>query len=593
MRKMDRDLKYRFLRYFNELNQLKSLPNSISSISWMFVAICVFSTVTFILHPTVSEFLIMVLVDTVAYTLNHPFEIRLFQWIFPDTKIYFNSLDNKEIESLSTSEKVALFESFCKFPMRRAIFGYFESYIKGIPAFCIVVFYWKHSVSNMEQLGLMAGIILMNYCYFFGAVFLESHIFVSNQIAYLHEKYDFSEVFQKAPLSYSKREFEIQETLAIAAVAFFALVLQGVVIHSSTSQAELLVKLLVVTIAAIILFSRLWYLSRTLFVGGLEYLFNQMGEVDFKRSWKSLPLHTSPLLAQFEKAFNLLSWRVRRSEMELSALVMQEADKSRYNTIGEMSALIAHDLAGPLHVIRFCAEEMKEQTNNENINSLVDRISINALQAAQLVHSLKARLKNSAIESTMSKFIDAHQYVITLLGTQFAKSKFNKIQFLLNPGVEALVFKMRQTELIQILDNLYKNSVKNLLNNKIESPFIALSLLEIQNGFVTLKVEDNGTGLTFEEFERMTAFRFTSSDVGTGQEALGLRLTRRLIEYYGGELQLVESALCGGQGGTTFTMKLKLHDQNQEREYSVLSHVEATGLRSELDGGVSEMGRTD
>jgi K+-sensing histidine kinase KdpD len=54
---------------------------------------------------------------------------------------------------------------------------------------------------------------------------------------------------------------------------------------------------------------------------------------------------------------------------------------------------------------------------------------------------------------------------------------------------------------------------------------------------VNLIVRDNGTGLSLQNFQFITE----EADRLPGKEGIGLKLTKRLVELYGGSLSLIES----------------------------------------------------
>ena len=51
---------------------------------------------------------------------------------------------------------------------------------------------------------------------------------------------------------------------------------------------------------------------------------------------------------------------MKQKEDELKTWVIEETDRSRYTSLGEISALVAHDLATPLHVLDYCTNKIKE-----------------------------------------------------------------------------------------------------------------------------------------------------------------------------------------------------------------------------------------
>jgi signal transduction histidine kinase len=239
-----------------------------------------------------------------------------------------------------------------------------------------------------------------------------------------------------------------------------------------------------------------------------------------------------------------------------------------------MSALIAHDLSGPLHAAKFCAAELRnnldslanekrnsaafkvEFFNSPKLEAYIHRIDENLKRAMDLIFSLRARLKNPAKEVQEVSFLDAHQHVLKLLQIQFLPSKFNNIKFDVAPAVNCLKILVPSVDLIHILDNLYRNSITNLSDKAILHPKIKIYLTSIHESRVNIVIQDNGSGLTALRFQELTAFRFkTGIQPPPLSEGLGLRLTRRLVELNQGELKVVDIPT---EQGTAFHLSLKV-----------------------------------
>jgi signal transduction histidine kinase len=537
------------------INEMRSLQEYMSPLSLLICSLCVLPTLLFMLHATPLEFGIMFGVDLISFWFFSKIDFWIYEKLYPEVKLFFREPQYKIIQTFSENEKIKLLESFFRFPVRRTVFVFFVSFFKILPATLVIVFIWKHSISNWEQFFVAIGISSINFFYFSGGIFLESHIYLSNLIRELHRRFDFSEAFSHFNLSYSKKDFSLQENLALFSVVFYVLGLQLVFVltYPFSSRAELAIKLLVIGLAGGILLLRLWHIRQRFFMGGLETLFESMGLMDYKKSWNDLSFHTSPLLAQFEKTFNLLSRRVRRSEQELSVLITQEAEKSRFRALGEMSALVAHDLASPMHFIQFCVDQLEDDPSPEKLQKYIGRLSQNTTKAIQLIDSIKARLKNPSNQPQGSNFVQTHTNVLRLLTMQFFEKDFRRIQFVLDSRLESIHTIMSQVDLTHVLDNLYRNSVKNLLDHSIHNPTIQVQVAALDTRSIEIRICDNGTGLSHERFEELTAYRYTQSETNRLHQGLGLRLTRRLIEYQGGQLKIITDP---DAIGTTYQMIL-------------------------------------
>lgn len=242
-------------------------------------------------------------------------------------------------------------------------------------------------------------------------------------------------------------------------------------------------------------------------------------------------------------------------ERERAVRALNEADRSMYQMLGEVSALIVHDISGPLHVVKFCVDQLKENPGKIYDSKYIQHLSENVTRATELIDSLRARLKNP--EGTKGcTLAEAHSHVMKFLRTQF--EELEKIRFSMDPGLETLVLRISRVDLIHLLDNLYRNSVSNLLKHRVPNPEIYVGIEKTYDhqgkNYVDILIRDNGTGLSRDRFEQLTSFQFVRADGHFSHESLGLKLIRRLVESNQGELGVVENP--SQRPGTAFRLKL-------------------------------------
>jgi signal transduction histidine kinase len=302
---------------------------------------------------------------------------------------------------------------------------------------------------------------------------------------------------------------------------------------------------------------RIWRLSRGYFMGGLQQIFLAFETFDPKGTGNiGLPLHTSAILARFENVFNSLVFRIRGYEMELANWVFRQTEQSRYLAIGEMAALLVHDLSSPMHVMRFCLDELREDPSKFSNPKYIQFLTRAEQQCSEMVGSLKAYVRNPDDKKKIIQFGEAYKDIYSILKVQFHTRGLSKINFEIDPTLETLLIKVNRTDFMQILLNLLQNSVANMLDHNAENPKIAISLEATQSlnsQDAILFITDNGTGLSPQEFERLTAMMHDYQGSTDGRKGLGMRLIRRLVERYGGDLSVLQPS---AGVGTCFRLKL-------------------------------------
>lgn len=554
----------------NQKFKIRNFTHFVSPMSWFFQIAAMCMAIPIIFKPTLYEFFIAcVVVDSLAFLVILKLIAVAFDKTYPESVKFFYGIDHNWFAKLSADDRVRLIEDMMRFPKRYAKFCYFTSFIKATPTYLVIIFYWKHDISNLMQFSLTLGGSVICYFYFYGVTFFGAHQKISRWIEELHSKFNLTREFELVQIPEKPDSTQFQEIFVQIFIVIFVLVLQGVIVFAQqyTGPMDLAFKLSVIGIMGLMLFTRIWYMGRQVLMKGLVHIFSQMNKVEYNHQI-SLALNASPLLANFQKNFNRLTMRIALSERKLRSMVFHESEKSRYQTLGEISGLIAHNLSAPLHVIQYCTDELAEDPSPQRKDQLVEQIRLNSNRAVELITSLRARLKNSSETEGVSEYKETHDYILRLLEIQFGQKIIKKIQFSIDPFVARTKLAVPRVELMQVLDNLYRNSVRNFLENKIETPKISISIGQLSEEDIEIIICDNGSGLTSREFQEMTDdIPPLTADLNQNiHRSLGLRLTRRLVEMWGGTLTLQNCTQSSAEiNGTKFSLRLKrFHGDKQK-----------------------------
>ncbi len=537
---------------------MREPTDTISPASWGFLSLTVIPSFLVLFRPTLWEFVYLHFVDLPALAVAKYLEVTLFQKAYPDTALYFPQVREEAIGRLAEPEKKNIFESMIKFPDRRARWCLAASLAKNIPSSVVVIFLWDFHGTLLTQTMKWFAYLLLVHSYFYATVYFDTHHFISEKIRELHGRFNWSQAFRVAAFPRTLSDFSLQERLSLASIFMATLYLQAtlLVTHAEEPSWRVISETILLGIFGFFLVGRTWVLARSYFMDGLTRLFSSFQNFSNRSQEFSIPLHSSSILAQFERVFNELTESLRQNERELSSWMIHETEQSRYRALGEVAGLVVHDLAGPVHTIQFCLDEIKEAAGKGADAQFIEQIDINARRANELVGSLRAYLKNPDFQIfPATRFRDANDAVLRLLRTQFFKN-FSQLQIQISEAVTAQSFKVATSDLIHILYNLYRNSVENCLQNGIPQPAIEVKLHPASSlTSCVFTITDNGTGLDPQQFEELTSFQIMSSVDMPRPKSMGLRLTRRLIESLGGEISVLPRAPVG-ERGTTFLISL-------------------------------------
>jgi signal transduction histidine kinase len=543
----------------SQFNTLRRFNDCLSGASWAFFSLFLI-IYPLVLHAGFKVMLISVVVDTLAFGVAQHFTLRIVRERKPYAKFFMPDLDVEGFRALSEPERVRALEELVSFPRFWAGLSFVMTFLKLVPTFGYFVYALYPGLSVGQALARLLVILLLLNSYFVSAIFLESHDLASRLITQLHEKVSLTDIFDQISFPPAREDFEFFEKAAVASIWIFMLSLQILTLfsyrdHSPEFQVFVLVTIGVIGLA---LASRIATLSRTYFMNGLRRVFSAFETFEpSEQSRQVLALHSSPLLARFERTVNRLSGRLTAYEEEISQWTVRKAEETRYSALGEISGLVVHDLSGPLHVIQFCSEQLGEKKGPEADERYRRQLAASVERASNLVMSLKAYLRNPGKGSESCRFGEPHEDAFRLVRTRFYGEGFELVAFQVEEALRAVEVAIPRAEVIHLLWNLYSNSLQNFITHKNPAPVIRLELVASTDpAMAEILIRDNGTGLHPEQFEQMTTHVFRETRGGTGAKgSLGLRLVRRLVERRGGSLAVDPPA--EGATGTVFRLRLR------------------------------------
>jgi PAS domain S-box-containing protein len=214
--------------------------------------------------------------------------------------------------------------------------------------------------------------------------------------------------------------------------------------------------------------------------------------------------------------------------------------KEKLSVVGELSAGIAHEIKNPLTAIKGFIQLIQKsgETNKDHVNLVLSEIDrINDIVSEMLILS-KPHTKKLVI----FPLVDAIQYVIDLVSNESSK---NNIHIQLDNIDESTLVKGDINGLKQVFINLIKNAMEAMPNGGV----IDISSHEISEDYITIKIRDNGMGISEENQKLLGLAFFTSKEKGMG---LGLTITYKIIQEHNGHIS-IESA--EGEG-TVVTLSL-------------------------------------
>jgi two-component system sensor histidine kinase HydH len=218
----------------------------------------------------------------------------------------------------------------------------------------------------------------------------------------------------------------------------------------------------------------------------------------------------------------------------------QMARQEQMARLGELGAVLAHEVRTPLAGIKGYAQLLGERITDERSRRFAALIAQEAVRLEGLVNDLLdyARQDDPSDGSTL---LDEELLNMTWSMVDRADIQTVKLELSIPPGVR---IACRPERLRQLLINLFSNAVQAIPSEGT----VRVAVTE-ERQMVTLKVQDSGAGFTEEAMKRAFDPFFTTRPRGSG---LGLAVCRKIAEGCGGRI----SAANADGGGAIITVLL-------------------------------------
>ncbi len=216
------------------------------------------------------------------------------------------------------------------------------------------------------------------------------------------------------------------------------------------------------------------------------------------------------------------------------------ARRERLAQLGEMGAMLAHEIRNPLAGIKGFAQVIEKKPQEPRNAGFAHRIVAEVLRLENLVNDLLAYAGTDSATHAPVPLCELIASVVALIRQEAAEQKVT----LGSDCCEGLRVVGNRDRLGQLLLNLVKNALQATPGGG--SLRVAA---DVSGKSVVLTVSDTGQGMSVETMNRIFEPFFTTRARGTG---LGLALCKKIAEEHNGKIS-VKSAV--GRG-TTFTVVL-------------------------------------
>jgi PAS domain S-box-containing protein len=241
----------------------------------------------------------------------------------------------------------------------------------------------------------------------------------------------------------------------------------------------------------------------------------------------------------------------KRAEQERERLRQLEAHlayMSRVITIGQLAALLGHEINQPitaaiLHAkacARWLRRDVPDLPQACDAASAMVAATTRAAEIIDRVRSLYGR------GTPKRELVDPNEIIREITVLLHDTAKRNSVSIRTQIDVSLPTTTADRVQLQQIMMNLMLNGIEAMLETGGE---LTVASKRTEKGQILISVSDSGVGLPVDGPERIFEAFFTTKPHGTG---MGLSISRRIIESHGGRLWASPNA----GGGTTFQFTL-------------------------------------
>lgn len=486
------------------------------------------------------DILIVYAIDTVMLVLYRPIDLKTFYTLFPQYREFRDLSKLIEAKKDSFEAQQVFYEELSQFPLRRFVEMFFSSLIKVIPTGLYIAYASKATPTFLENLGLFYIADAFILLYASSLLYIQLHYSTSEVMKELKDKEGWKDNYHDLNLSkVNDRHSYVQNLLLIAMlVNLLWLVIYSIQLETLENNY----KLLILFTSAIICIGKVQLLFQKFFRSSLDSIFHVFDQDYRQKKMAMLPLHTFPSIARFEYAFNQLGLKLDEREKEISQWLKHESGQFHLRALGEVTAMVAHDMKTPLHVMSMSLEMMNsENVSPENKKKYLEILERNLGQSISFSKTLMAYVRGNKEEQSCI-YGDIHHYLLDLFKTQFNEADLGRIDFKISDEAAKVELKVTRMDAMHIFYNLYQNAIRTVLSD--ERPSITIKC-QIHDEYVIIFLHNSGERLAPEIFYNLISFDRFESD-NQFYNGLGLRLTNSILTHLKGSLDIVhvEQGTC-------------------------------------------------
>ncbi len=220
------------------------------------------------------------------------------------------------------------------------------------------------------------------------------------------------------------------------------------------------------------------------------------------------------------------TWQEEQRKLEM-------AHRESLAQLGEMGAMLAHEIRNPLAGIKGYAQVMVKKPHDERNAGFAARIVAETLRLETLVSDLLTYARNDRESKTRVDLGEVITHTVALLRHEAELHHIN----IISECPKGLLIVGNRDKLGQVLLNLGNNAIQSMSDGGT-----IRIMVDVASGRAMISVNDDGQGISQQDISRVFEPFYTTKARGTG---LGLALCKKIVEEHGGKITVQST---GGEG---------------------------------------------
>lgn len=249
----------------------------------------------------------------------------------------------------------------------------------------------------------------------------------------------------------------------------------------------------------------------------------------------------------------------QQAELRLQDLQSELAHVGRVSEMGTLASSLAHELNQPLTAIAAYCEGARSMLDNnldeasiQDIRTALEDAAAESVRAGEIVRRMREFLSHGESEKRVENLprLITESNALALVGS---REYGIEVQVSLDPDADEVFVDRVQIQ--QVLVNVIRNAIEAMIDSPMRS--LTIASRTGPDGFVTVCVEDTGTGISESVAPQLFQPFVTSKETGMG---IGLSICRTIVEAHGGRIWVEP----GQEQGSVFSFTLPTAGENHE-----------------------------